>query len=205
MNHRIVALAAAALLAAPILARADDAPPAEGACKADIQKFCSDVKPGGGAIIKCLKDHAADLSPECKARGERVKARMEKAKADMDAACGDDLGKLCKDVQPGRGALIKCLHDNRDQLSQSCKDFMAKSRQHFMAHHPRMAAAIKACQADRQKLCGDVKEGEGRVIACMKQHESELSDACKAAMGRHKGPDGDEGGDQGEQPEGKQD
>jgi hypothetical protein len=36
-------------------------------CKADVDKFCKDVKPGAGRIIKCLKIHEAELNPACKA------------------------------------------------------------------------------------------------------------------------------------------
>ena len=36
---------------------------ADGACKADVQKFCSDVQEGQGRIIACLKAHGPDLSP----------------------------------------------------------------------------------------------------------------------------------------------
>ena len=35
------------------------------ACQADAQKFCSDVKPGGGRILACLKNHTGDLAPAC--------------------------------------------------------------------------------------------------------------------------------------------
>jgi hypothetical protein len=38
------------------------------ACKPDIEKFCSEIPAGKGAIAKCLKQHSADLSPDCKAR-----------------------------------------------------------------------------------------------------------------------------------------
>ncbi|MBS0376885.1 MAG: cysteine rich repeat-containing protein [Proteobacteria bacterium] len=34
-------------------------------CGGDFQKFCSDVRPGGGRGIACLRDHAKDLSPSC--------------------------------------------------------------------------------------------------------------------------------------------
>ncbi|HUI24682.1 MAG TPA: hypothetical protein VL403_01260 [Candidatus Kryptonia bacterium] len=37
------------------------------ACAADVEKFCQGVPAGGGKIAQCLKDHAADLSPECQA------------------------------------------------------------------------------------------------------------------------------------------
>lgn len=44
------------------------------------------------------------------------------------------------------------------------------------------AAAEKGkgpCAADAAKFCKDVKPGEGRVLACLKEHEKELSQACK--------------------------
>ena len=40
---------------------------AKDACKGDVQKFCKDVKEGGGRIIQCMKAHEAELSAECKA------------------------------------------------------------------------------------------------------------------------------------------
>ena len=36
------------------------------ACKADYKRFCSDVSPGGGRIVKCLKENEASISQACK-------------------------------------------------------------------------------------------------------------------------------------------
>jgi hypothetical protein len=41
---------------------------AHQACEADAQKFCKDVKPGQGRIVKCLREHEKELSPECRAK-----------------------------------------------------------------------------------------------------------------------------------------
>jgi len=41
------------------------------ACKEDVQKFCKDVQPGDGGILRCLKEHEQELSPECKSRVEK--------------------------------------------------------------------------------------------------------------------------------------
>ena len=34
------------------------------------------------------------------------------------------------------------------------------------------------CAEDAAKFCKDIKPGEGRIMACLKEHEKELSKAC---------------------------
>lgn len=46
--------------------------------------------------------------------------------------------------------------------------------------------AAQACRADYKKLCDGVKPGEGRGLACLKQHASELSEGCKTALSEAK-------------------
>jgi hypothetical protein len=36
------------------------------ACKRDIEKYCKGMRPGGGKLAKCLKEHQAQLSSACK-------------------------------------------------------------------------------------------------------------------------------------------
>jgi len=35
------------------------------ACKGDIEKYCKGMRPGGGKLAKCLKEHQAQLSSAC--------------------------------------------------------------------------------------------------------------------------------------------
>jgi hypothetical protein len=62
------------------VAQAQDSPPppvggkhmsAREACKPDIQKFCSDAKPGG--LRACMKEHKDELSQACKDAGRAHK------------------------------------------------------------------------------------------------------------------------------------
>jgi len=39
---------------------------ARAACETDIQKLCTGVKPGGGRILVCLKQHKDQVSDGCK-------------------------------------------------------------------------------------------------------------------------------------------
>jgi hypothetical protein len=44
------------------------------ACQGDMQQFCQSVKPGRGAMIKCLWEHEAELSAVCKDGLEQARA-----------------------------------------------------------------------------------------------------------------------------------
>jgi hypothetical protein len=37
-----------------------------------------------------------------------------------------------------------------------------------------------ACKADIEKFCKGVQPGQGRIAKCLKDHDSELSQECKA-------------------------
>ncbi len=87
--------------------------------------------------------------------------------------CDADVTRLCPGVQPGQGGIRQCLKQNADQLSAECKAHIDQGRQHFHA-------AREACQGDVAAFCANVKPGGGRIAACLKEHASELSDACKA-------------------------
>ena len=56
---------------------------------------------------------------------------------------------------------------------------------------PARAQAAHGCKGDVEKFCKGIPEGGGRIAACLKSHEAELSPSCKedvaAAKGRMKG------------------
>jgi hypothetical protein len=39
-----------------------------------------------------------------------------------------------------------------------------------------------ACAADVQKLCPGVQPGGGRIMQCLSEHKSEISESCKQAF-----------------------
>jgi hypothetical protein len=47
------------------------------------------------------------------------------------------------------------------------------------------ASALRsACAADIEKLCPGIQPGGGRIVQCLKQHKTEVSDACKEAIAK---------------------
>lgn len=117
----IVLIVAALFLLVPLMAQSEEIH-RTGACKADAEKFCKDVKPGKGRIVRCMKAHENELSPACK---DQIAAEKEKAQ-EFRRACQPDADKFCKNIKPGHGHIIKCLKQNEAQLSAPCKAYFQK-------------------------------------------------------------------------------
>jgi len=84
-----------------------------GPCKADRERFCAEVKPGGGAIVECLAQHQSELSPECRAFAE------EKAK--KGGPCKADREEFWAGVK-GKEAVKACLQSHAAELSAPCRE-----------------------------------------------------------------------------------
>jgi hypothetical protein len=86
--------------------------------------------------------------------------------------CQEDVQRLCADVKPGQGRMARCLREKEAEVSPACREFLKQRRSEFRA-------ARTACADDMKRLCADVRPGQGRVAACLKRHEAELSPECK--------------------------
>jgi hypothetical protein len=96
----------------------------QGPCAADVEKYCKDIPPGQGRLMNCLKEHEKDLSPACKEKELTMAHKVERFRK----ACEGDVQRLCKDVQPGEGRVIKCLKEHEKELSPDCSASMERGR-----------------------------------------------------------------------------
>lgn len=99
--------------------------------------------------------------------------------------CSQDIAKFCKDVGPGRTAIMDCLERHESQLSDACKEYEAKMegpRVEWREVLMQQKRVQRACRGDIVKFCSDVKSGRGGFATCLKEHESELSTPCKDAV-----------------------
>ena len=90
--------------------------------------------------------------------------------------CKADVEQFCKGLKgPEIG---QCLKAHETEISTACKNMraeMAKRRQ------TRVDFA-GACKGDLDRLCKDVPAMKGGKVKCLREHQNELADACKAAM-----------------------
>lgn len=120
----LVSLLAIAAWALPLAAAGQDPPAAEpdpgrGACHADIQRFCADAMGRRGS---CLREHWDELAPACRERMESRSAQRSQKRAGVRAACGEDLERLCPDLEPGKGSPGRCLRQHESELSPACRE-----------------------------------------------------------------------------------
>lgn len=103
----------------------DEKGPGPGLCAKDVDTLCAGVEKGHGGVMKCLKENEAKLSPGC---SDHVK-EMKEAMKEVHEACHEDREKLCKDVKPGHGRIIKCMKDHQAELSAACKSEIEKKKE----------------------------------------------------------------------------
>ena len=146
-----------------------------GACAEDAKTLCADIKPGGGAIVRCLMGQKEKLSEECA-------ASMKK-----DMPCRADTEKFCPGLKPGPQSMA-CMKEHTKELSEGCRANIEKMTKAGEKMRAGMEKKMAACKDDAKKLCADVKTGGGKLLGCLREHEAELSDDCKTALPmRHMG------------------
>lgn len=77
-------------------------------CRADAQKLCAGVSPGGGRIVACLRENESKLSPGCQAQLGGLEA------------CATEVKQLCLQAQ-GETALRRCARARRSEISEGCR------------------------------------------------------------------------------------
>lgn len=115
----------------------------------------------------------------CVLRGGESVAE-ERAKR-AGGVCDEAADRYCWNVEPGHGRVWQCLKQNENNLNASC-------RKEVSAHLTQMETAMKsenfqkACKSDRKKYCRYVEWTDTRVTKCLRIHDVELTDKCRAAL-----------------------
>ena len=93
-------------------------------CKADLETYCKDVKPGDGRLLACLYANSDKLSGRCEYAVYDAASQLERALTALTYVaneCRDDLKANCANIKPGEGRLLTCLDKNAAKVSGRCK------------------------------------------------------------------------------------
>lgn len=93
-------------------------------CNETIDKFCKDVIPGNGRILKCLNDHRDDQSIACKDWIEE----QQKSIQDLMGLCAEDIARWCRNSPADKVSVFFCLMDNYISLRLDCRSRLGEVR-----------------------------------------------------------------------------
>lgn len=96
-------------------------------CKADLDMYCKDVKPGEGRLLACLYAHEDRISTQCQYAVYDAAVQLERALNALTYVaneCRDDLKANCANIKQGEGRLLTCLEKNDAKLSARCRQAM---------------------------------------------------------------------------------
>ncbi len=98
------------------------------------------------------------------------------------SSCESDLKQYCSQVTPGEGRLLHCVAAHEDKLSGQCEYALYQAASLLEQLSMAIVYVAQSCETEITTMCGDVKVGEGRVLACLEEHGDQLGDSCKKAI-----------------------
>ena len=102
--------------------------------------------------------------------------------ASVKDGCKKDLDSYCKEVTPGEGRILACLYAYQDKLSSRCEYALYDASAQLEHAVATLTYVANECSDDLKKHCAAVEAGGGRLAACLKKNEKDVSARCKTAM-----------------------
>lgn len=179
------------------------------ACSSDIKRHKCDISDGDAAdyvhanlsnIILCLEEAKLEgllVAPECIAEVKRLRFSLledHKINPEVVTQCKEEI-KLCEEEQGRQPFVIHCLMEiarannapgkksDKSSSSKSCFDAVENLLMNVNVgdDYEVDPALLNDCNAEINKLCVNVKKGEGRVMDCLMSHidqRSALNEKC---------------------------
>jgi hypothetical protein len=136
----------------------------KSACRGDYQRVCASVPPGTKDALQCLVQHSGEVSSGCREALAPAGASSSAAAAPGSATSA-----------AGGAAAATAASAGSAPAPGAATDHVLSPREEAMALRSK-------CSGDFHKLCSGVQLGGGRAAACLREHASELTPACRSAL-----------------------
>jgi hypothetical protein len=98
------------------------------------------------------------------------------------SACQTDLENYCSQVTPGNGRLLHCMAAHEDKISGQCEYAFYQAATLLEQLSVAINYLAQECKTDIETYCSDVEVGDGKILACLTEHDEHVSDSCKKAV-----------------------
>lgn len=128
-------------------------------CSNDVSAYCRMVKPGAGAVHKCLRENYHKLSQSCQQAENLLESKeVEDIRLEprLRVACREAVGRYCTGIEPGNARVISCLqsHIADEGFPQGCGEEMSRliaTTSEKLALQKRL---VKSCEKEFTDRCG---------------------------------------------------
>ena len=97
-------------------------------------------------------------------------------------SCEADIEQYCSQVTPGEGRLLHCAAAHEDKLSGQCSYALYQAASLLEQLSMAIVYVAESCETEIETLCGEVKAGEGRILACLEENGESLGEPCVNAL-----------------------
>jgi hypothetical protein len=140
------------------------------------------------AAKQSIDPNAAEVAPRCKQEVRTLLAsRAGDVRRDLPllSACAGDLHALCGATPTGQGRVVSCLKSNKAKLAARCASLVS-DRQREAAEDVSLDVPLaNACKTDVATICVNVGWGDGAKLACLQEHQKDVTDACRKQLFRN--------------------
>ena len=96
--------------------------------------------------------------------------------------CESDIKNYCSQVTPGEGRMLHCMAAHEDKISGQCQYALYQAATLLEQLSMAIAYVARECETEIETLCSDVEVGEGRILACLDEHDEKVGEGCKKAI-----------------------
>ncbi len=165
------------------------------ACKPGIEKFCKELPKASGQVLNCLFakmiDAPKDIGKTCRSVLSTtmvMQSKDWKRNYRIRRSCRDYVQQYCSDKAiDDPSTVVNCLADNigkipkKEPKAKNCRRGIYFAMQYQLQDGRSNMELAKKCKSDKEKLCKDVKPGQGRTRLCLQENFEKLSKDCKNA------------------------
>ena len=98
------------------------------------------------------------------------------------SACESDLEKYCSQVTPGNGRLLHCMAAHEDKISGQCEYAFYQAATLLEQLSVAVNYVAQECKTDIETHCSDIEIGDGKILACLAEHNEEIGESCRKAI-----------------------
>jgi len=123
-----------------------------------------------------------NITAEAAVNSPMITSAFNKAVKIVGDGCSKEIATFCGDVPVGNNRVLNCLTAHENQLSDGCTKSIVLGKATISQALGDANFFGAKCGPDMKLLCSDVTPGDGRMLACLVEHNTNITMRCYSAL-----------------------